>query len=82
MLEKGVSGDEAVAVIAAMIEHRWRVVNQACMQIDKALMSVAKLVVNFARINEVIYLHGKDGYTFGGDLKEHVTSLFLDPIPL
>jgi hypothetical protein len=29
-----------------------------------------------------MYLHGRDGYTFGSHAKDLVTALFLDPIPL
>jgi hypothetical protein len=82
MMEKGVTGEEAVAAIAAMTEDRWRTMNKACMEMDRALLPVAQLVANIARSNEVIYLHGRDGYTFGSHVKDLVTALFLDPIPL
>ncbi|KAM0838346.1 hypothetical protein ACQ4PT_061035 [Festuca glaucescens] len=82
MMEKCVTGEEAVAAIATMIEERWRTMNKACMEMDRALLPVAQLVANIARSNEVIYLCGRDGYTFGSHIKDLVTALFLDPIPL
>ncbi|KAM0837782.1 hypothetical protein ACQ4PT_061410 [Festuca glaucescens] len=82
MQEKGVTGEEAVAAIAAMTEHRWRVLNQACMETDRALLPGVQLVASIARTCEVIYLRGRDGYTFGSHAKDLVTALFLDPIPI
>nr|CCG48009.1 terpene synthase, putative [Triticum aestivum] len=82
MGEKGTTGEEAVAAIAAMIEDSWRTMNLACMDMDRALLPAAQLVVNIARSNEVIYLRGRDGYTFGSHVKDLVTMLFLAPIPL
>ncbi|XP_044974524.1 eudesmanediol synthase-like [Hordeum vulgare subsp. vulgare] len=82
MVEKGTTGEEAVAAIAAMTEDSWRMMNQACMYVDRALLPAAQLVVNIARSNEVIYLRGRDGYTFGSHVKDLVTMLFLAPIPL
>ncbi|KAE8769546.1 terpene synthase [Hordeum vulgare] len=82
MLEKGCTGEEAVAAIAAMTEHMWRVMNRTCMEIDRALLPAAQLVVNMAGMSEVIYLHGRDGFTFGSHAKDLVKALFLDPIPL
>ncbi|KAM0910059.1 hypothetical protein ACQ4PT_014393 [Festuca glaucescens] len=82
MQEKRVTGEEAVAAIAAMTEHRWRVLNQACMETDRALLPGVQLVASIARTCEVIYLRGRDGYTFGSHAKDLVTALFLDTIPL
>ncbi|XP_047072519.1 eudesmanediol synthase-like [Lolium rigidum] len=82
MQEKGVTGQEAVAAIAAMTEHRWRLLNRACMETKRALLPAVQLVASIARTCEVIYLRGRDGYTFGSHAKDLVTALFLDPIPL
>uniref|UniRef100_A0ACD5TSJ9 Uncharacterized protein n=1 Tax=Avena sativa TaxID=4498 RepID=A0ACD5TSJ9_AVESA len=82
MMEKGVTGEEAVAAITTMTEDRWRTMTMACMEMDHALLPVAQLVVNIARSNEVLYIHGRDGYTCGSHVKDLVTMLFLDLIPL
>uniref|UniRef100_A0ACD5VAJ1 Uncharacterized protein n=1 Tax=Avena sativa TaxID=4498 RepID=A0ACD5VAJ1_AVESA len=82
MQEKGSTGEEAVAAIAAMTEHWWRVLNRACMETDRALLPAVHLVTSIARTCEVMYLRGRDGYTFGSHAKDLVTALFLDPIPL
>ncbi|XBI21156.1 hypothetical protein VPH35_062307 [Triticum aestivum] len=82
MIENDSTGDEAMAAVAALLENRWRILNQVTMEIDHALMPAAEVVVNMARTNEIIYLKGRDAYTFGSDLKDLVTALFLNPVPL
>ena len=82
MVEKGVTGEEAVKAIAALLENRWRILNQEIMDIDHTLLPAAHLVVNIARATEIIYVHGRDAYTSGEDLKDLVTTLFLKQVPL
>ncbi|OEL18900.1 Alpha-humulene synthase [Dichanthelium oligosanthes] len=82
MVENNLTGKEAAAAIAILLENRWRILNQANMEIDRTLLPAAEVVVNMARSNEIIYLHGRDGYTFGGDIKDLVTALFLKQVPL
>uniref|UniRef100_A0A0E0D0X1 Terpene synthase N-terminal domain-containing protein n=1 Tax=Oryza meridionalis TaxID=40149 RepID=A0A0E0D0X1_9ORYZ len=80
MAEHGVGEEAALAAVAAMAEHGWRTINRALMEMDPGLLPAARLVVNLTRTLEVIYLGGRDGYTFGGDIKGLVVSLFLDPV--
>lgn len=80
MAEHGVGEEAALAAVAAMAEHGWRTINRALMEMDPGLLPAARLIVNLTRTLEVIYLGGRDGYTFGGDIKGLVVSLFLDPV--
>ena len=82
MQEKGVSGDEAVAAIAAMIQDSWRVLNKACMEVKPALLPAVQLAASAARTCEVMYLCGRDGYTFGDHVKGLISAFFLAPIKL
>ncbi|KAF8641595.1 hypothetical protein HU200_067786 [Digitaria exilis] len=82
MIENGLTGEEALAEIAALLENRWRILNQTSMDIDRSLLPGEQVVVNMARTNEIIYLHGRDACTFGDDLKDLVTTLFLKLVPL
>ena len=83
MKEHGTTGEEAVAALTAMVEHAWRRINKAFMEIDRALLPAVTLaVINQARINEVVYYGGNDAYTFTGDLEGLVTSVFLKPVPV
>ncbi|TVU25319.1 hypothetical protein EJB05_27811, partial [Eragrostis curvula] len=80
MKEHSVMGNEAVTAVIALVEHMWRKMNQACMEIDPRLLPLMQLVVKLARTTEVMYLGGRDAYTFGKDLKDPIISLFLEPI--
>ncbi|CAD6203726.1 unnamed protein product [Miscanthus lutarioriparius] len=71
-------GEEAVTAIAGMAEHAWKTINRSCMEMDSALLPAAQLVVNLTKTLEVIYLGGRDAYTFAADLKDLVVSLFLN----
>ncbi|CAN6270906.1 unnamed protein product [Urochloa humidicola] len=82
MIENGLTKEEAVKAVTALLENRWRILNQANMDIDRTLLPAAQVVVNMARTNEIIYLHGRDAYTCGDDLKDLVTTLFLREVPL
>uniref|UniRef100_A0A0D3FIQ8 Terpene synthase N-terminal domain-containing protein n=1 Tax=Oryza barthii TaxID=65489 RepID=A0A0D3FIQ8_9ORYZ len=82
MAEHGVGEEAALAAVAAMAEHGWRTINRALMEMDPGLLPAARLIVNLTRTLEVIYLGGRDGYTFGGDIKGLVVSLFLDPVAI
>jgi hypothetical protein len=79
MKEHHATGEEAIAAISARVEDMWREMNWACMDIDQELQPLVQLVVKIARTNEIMYLGGRDAYTFGKDLEDHVTSLFLKP---
>uniref|UniRef100_A0A0D9VU95 Terpene synthase n=1 Tax=Leersia perrieri TaxID=77586 RepID=A0A0D9VU95_9ORYZ len=79
MAEHGVDQEVAIAALAMLVEHAWRRINQSCMEMDPVLQPAAQLVVNMTRALEVIYLGGRDVYSFGNDLDGLVTSLFLDP---
>ncbi|CAL4939546.1 unnamed protein product [Urochloa decumbens] len=82
MEEYGATGEEAFAAVTRMNELAWRRINRACMELDPALLRAAQsAVVDLTRSMEFIYLGGKkDAYTFGSNLKDHVTSLFLKPV--
>jgi hypothetical protein len=82
MWEKGSTGEEAVAAIAAMTEHRWRVLNRAGMETNRALLPGVQVVVSLGRMCEILYHRSSDRFTFGIHAKDLVTALFLDPIPL
>jgi hypothetical protein len=80
MKEHGTTGQEAAAALTAMVEHAWRRINKAFMEIDRTLLPAVTLaVINQARTNVVVYCGGNDAYTFTGDLEGLVTSIFLKP---
>jgi hypothetical protein len=79
MKEHHATWEEALAAISACVEDMWREMNWACTEIQQELQPLVQLVVKIARTNEIMYLGGRDAYTFSKDLEDHVTSLFLKP---
>ncbi|CAL4931148.1 unnamed protein product [Urochloa decumbens] len=78
--EHGVMGDEAAAAIAAMVELAWRRINKGCLEMDHEVLRAARIVVGMSATLEVMYLGGRDGYTFGKDIKDLVVPLFVEPM--
>nr|QBA83584.1 terpene synthase family protein [Chrysopogon zizanioides] len=79
--EHGVTGEEAAAACAAIVELGWRKINRARMEIHPMLVPAAQMdaKINLTRVCEILYYRGMDGYTFGSDLRDVITSLFIKP---
>ncbi|CAN6226640.1 unnamed protein product [Urochloa humidicola] len=80
MKEYGTTGEEAVAAMSAMVEKAWRRINRGCIEVKHAAEPAAQFLVNTTRVLEAYYLHGRDGLTYGRDLKELITLLFLKQV--
>ncbi|XP_022685314.1 (-)-germacrene D synthase-like [Setaria italica] len=80
MREHGTTREEVVAAIAGMVEHAWRRINKACIEVKPAVEPVVRCLLNTTRVLEAYYLHGRDGLTYGRDLKELITFLFLKDV--
>ncbi|KAL6616440.1 hypothetical protein ACP70R_038710 [Stipagrostis hirtigluma subsp. patula] len=80
MKEHGTTAEEAVAAIAEMVEQAWRRINGASMEMNRTLQLAAQRLVDMTRILEIYYLRGRDGLTYGRDLKELITFIFLQHI--
>ncbi|KAF8775212.1 hypothetical protein HU200_004612 [Digitaria exilis] len=82
MKEHGVTGEEAMVAIAAMVEQAWRRINRAYMEMNCAVEPAARWLLDMTRMLEIYYLRGRDGLTYGRDIKELVAFLFLKQIPV
>ncbi|CAN6347605.1 unnamed protein product [Urochloa humidicola] len=80
--EHGVTEEDALEAFATMVDHLWKKINLALIELDRSILSMAPVVVNLARGNETLYHQGRDVYTFGSSLKETVTSLYLKDFPV
>ncbi|EES08562.1 hypothetical protein SORBI_3005G130500 [Sorghum bicolor] len=64
MKEHGTTGKEAAASLLEMVDSAWRRMNKAFMEIDRTLLPAVNVaVINQARVIEVVYYGGNDGYT-------------------
>jgi len=82
MKEHGATGEEAMAAIKTMVEQAWRRINGACMELGRTMQPALQWLVAMTRMLEVFYLHGRDGLTYGYDIKEIVAFLFLKQVPV
>lgn len=60
MKEHDMTPNDATAAFATMVEHSWRRINQAYMELGRAILPAAQVVVNMARMIQMFYLHGRD----------------------
>jgi len=82
MKEYGMTEEEAMAAVAEMVEQAWRRINRAYMEMDRTVEPAARLLLGMTRMLEIYYLHGRDGLTYGRDIKDLVAFLFLEQVPL
>ncbi|CAI0454323.1 unnamed protein product, partial [Linum tenue] len=75
------SEDEAVEFLWTEISKAWKDIAEACQKPTPLLVALTDRVLNFARSISVIY-EKEDGYTNSYLLKAHLSSLFVDLIPL
>ncbi|KAK9220834.1 hypothetical protein WN944_009258 [Citrus x changshan-huyou] len=81
MKEYGTSGEETAEEFKKMIADGWKDINEECMRPTIVPMRLLNVIVNIARLVEVFYKK-MDGVTNPEYLKDHVTKLFIDPIPV
>nr|A0A140KFG9.1 RecName: Full=Hedycaryol synthase; AltName: Full=(2E,6E)-hedycaryol synthase; AltName: Full=Terpene synthase 1; Short=CbTps1 [Camellia brevistyla]BAU68096.1 hedycaryol synthase [Camellia brevistyla] len=81
MKQHGVSKQEAIVELYKMIENAWRDINEEMLKPTAISMKLLIHVLNLSRISDVVYKY-VDGYTHPEIIKDHVISLFEDPIPM
>ncbi|KAL5779111.1 hypothetical protein ACOSQ2_009848 [Xanthoceras sorbifolium] len=81
MNQYGVSRKEAIEKINIVIEMAWKDINEECLKPTAISLQLLLTVINGVRAAEFFYKDG-DGYTFPQYLKDHITQLFVDPIPI
>ncbi|XP_077213553.1 beta-cubebene synthase-like [Tasmannia lanceolata] len=73
---------EAHEKLQEMVSVAWKDINQEFINLNHIPMPIIIRVLNFARANEMIY-HYRDGYTDSThEIKDYITLLLVDPIPL
>lgn len=78
--EHNTTGEEAVEAMAVMVEQAWRRINRDFLEMERTVEPAAQFLLNTTRSIEAYYLHGRDGLTYGRDLKELITLLFLKQV--
>ncbi|KAF2287650.1 hypothetical protein GH714_002121 [Hevea brasiliensis] len=80
MKEYGVSKEKAMAELRKMCDNAWKDMNEESMRPTAVPMPLITSIVNLARMMEVVFQYD-DGYTIASSLKDHVTLMFVEPVP-
>lgn len=82
MKQHNVTRQETVDEFYRQVSEAWKDVNEECLHPTSVPMPLLIRIINLARVIDVAYKDG-DGYTFAAFLiKDYVTSLLVDPLPL
>ena len=82
MKQHGASEQETRDEFKKQVRDAWKDINQECLMPTAVPMTVLMRILNLARVMDVVYKH-EDGYTHSGTfLKDLVTSLLIDSVPI
>lgn len=82
MNQYGVSEQETHEEFNKQVSDAWKDINEECIVPTVVPMSILMRVVNLARVIDVVYKN-EDCYTHSRTLlKDFVTSILIDPVPI
>ncbi|KAJ9671957.1 hypothetical protein PVL29_025551 [Vitis rotundifolia] len=82
MKQHGASEQETHNEFNKQVRDAWKDINEECLIPTAVPMPILMRVINLARVIDVIYKN-EDGYTHSGTvLKDFVTSMLIDPVPI
>jgi hypothetical protein len=82
MIEHSATEEEAIKEFRKQVTDAWKDVNEECLYPTTIPMPPVMSILSITRVSEVIY-EDQDNYTNPGDgLKDFVSSLLIDPVPL
>jgi len=73
---------KAIEEIQKMDVNAWKDINEDCMRPTNAPMPLLQHFVNLIRVTDVIYGNDDDAYTIPSSLKDYVTLLYIEQVPL
>ncbi|KAI9081563.1 hypothetical protein K1719_036449 [Acacia pycnantha] len=82
MRDHGVSRQEAVDELRKIIKSAWKDMNEECLRPTQVPMPYLIRVLNLARFMEVLYKEDDSITHSGATMKENLTLLFVDPVPM
>ncbi|KAJ6349201.1 hypothetical protein OIU77_006730 [Salix suchowensis] len=82
MKQYNISEKKAIEEIQKMNATAWKDINEDCMRPTKAPMLLLQQLVNLVRVTEVFYGNDDDAYTIPLSLRDYVTLLIIEEVPL
>nr|WNI01940.1 terpene synthase [Psidium guajava] len=82
MKENGLSEQEAEEELRKRVDDAWKDINEEFLRPTAAPTPVLTRILNISRVMDVLYTNG-DHYTHSQtELKDHIMSLFVSPLPI
>ncbi|KAJ6858528.1 hypothetical protein NC652_040960 [Populus alba x Populus x berolinensis] len=82
MKQYDVSDKKAIEEIQKMVANGWKDINEDCMRPTNAPMLLLQHTVNLVRVHDVTYGDDDDAYTIPLSLKDYVTLLYVEQVPM
>ncbi|KAL9381983.1 hypothetical protein Peur_025018 [Populus x canadensis] len=82
MKQYAVSGKKATEEIQKMVANGWKDINEDCMRPTNAPKVLLQHNVNLARVTDVMYGDDDDAYTIPLSLKDYITLLYVEEVPM
>ena len=82
MKQYDASEKNAIEELHKMDVNAWKDMNEDCMRPTNAPMLPLQHFVNLIPVTDVIYGNDDDAYTIPSSLKDHVTLLYIEQVPL
>ena len=82
MAQYGATEEDAINELRKQVTNAWKDINEECLYPTIVSKPIIMSILNLTRVMDVVY-KDEDGYTNAGVvLKDFVTSLLVDPVPL
>ncbi|KAL3564726.1 hypothetical protein D5086_032772 [Populus alba] len=82
MKQYDASEKKAIEEIQKMDVNAWKDINEDCMRPTNAPMLLLQHFVNLIRVTDVSYGNDDDAYTIPSSLKDYVTLLYIEQVPM
>ncbi|WCJ19614.1 Terpene synthase 5 [Euphorbia peplus] len=78
-IQYGVSKAEAIEALQNILENQWKKMNEDLLKPITVPKILLKYTLNYSRTS-IFFYQGTDLYTYGHNLKEYLTSFFINPL--
>nr|XP_027083589.1 viridiflorene synthase-like [Coffea arabica]XP_027102276.1 viridiflorene synthase-like [Coffea arabica] len=80
MKDYNVSEEEAMKKFEEMCEDTWKIMNEERSRLTTIPREILKVILNLARVCEVVYKHRGDGFTDQRRIEAHIKAMITDSI--
>ena len=82
MKDYNVSEEEAMKKFEEMCEDTWKIMNEERSRLTTIPREILKVILNLARVCEVVYKHRGDGFTDQRRIEAHINAMLMDSMSI